>query len=146
MRKEGKVPELESEKVTELFFSCLYSEEELPEEGMPEGHVAVHGMMMNIGFHPERLKEAKPIVAKMIGELPSAFFRSNGSEDKAGGGWSFLNLCARDDGVQWTGSHEVMEQFLVMALGLGLAEFCLPRDMWSVLPGGVPYISFTKEG
>lgn len=134
--------ELTPKKVEELFFSCMYKEEELPDVGEPEGYVGVEGITMRIGFHPERIEAARPTVLKMLEEVPHQFFEGGGEE---GGGWSFLQLCMREDGTQWTGMHETMEQFVVLAKALGLAEFPLPRDMWMVLPGGVPYITFRKE-
>ena len=34
-----------------------------------------------------------------------------------------------------------MEQLFVLGMGLGLVKYGLPRSMWNVLPGGMPYIS-----
>ena len=30
-------------------------------------------------------------------------------------------------------------------MGLRLAGYCLPRHIWCVLPGGVPYVWFSLE-
>ena len=74
------------------------------------------------------------IVFKDWKNLPHQFRKS------AGGGWSFLNACNQEDGEQWTGLHQRMDQLFAMAIGLGLAKWCLPRAMWDVFPGGMPYV------
>ena len=44
------------------------------------------------------------------------------------------------DGAQWTGFQLRMEQLMVMAIGLDIMAYLMPKEMWKVLPGGVPYI------
>jgi hypothetical protein len=53
---------------------------------------------------------------------------------------SFLNACMTKDDNQW-GEHQNMEQLLALGIAIGYARILLPRNMWSVLPGGVPYFS-----
>ena len=57
---------------------------------------------------------------------------------------SFLNLCVDKDGVQWA-EHPTLEKMVAMGIGLKMAAYCLPRDMWNSLPGGVPYVQFDTE-
>lgn len=97
------------------------------------------GIVHRYALHSERLAAHRDEVLAWIDELPSEFLADGG------GGWSFLNLCNRIDGEQWTGFHLRMEQLVALAMGLGLASFLMPREMWAVLPGGVPYIAFTRE-
>jgi hypothetical protein len=33
-----------------------------------------------------------------------------------------------------------MEQLFQLGIGLGLAKWQLPPEMWGVLPGGMPYV------
>ena len=115
---------LTPQKVEELFTSCLFKPEELPETGIPDKYIEVHGLTINTGFHPERLEATRPAIIEMMEEVPLEFF-----EGQDGGGWSFLNLCARRDSTQWTGEHRVMEQFILMAIGLGLAKYSAPKIM-----------------
>ena len=73
------------------------------------------------------------LVSELLDQLPAEF------HEKTGGGWSFLNACNNRDGQQWTGLHETMEKLVMLGLATGHVAFLMPRDMWSVLPGGMPY-------
>ena len=86
-----------------------------------------------MGFHPERIKTAAPEIAQMLNELPRPF------HVEGGGGWSFLQACQDRHGNQWTGMHRTMELLFLMGLALGKVKECLPREHWTILPGGVPY-------
>lgn len=59
--------------------------------------------------------------------------------------WSFLNLCTREDGTQWTGSHATMEQLVCLGVGAGKMKYLLPRSMWNILPGGMPYLAVLEK-
>ena len=82
------------------------------------------------GLHPQRLEEKRELVTALLAELPAEFKE----------GWSFLNLCITRNGELWTGSQRVCEQLVVMAIGLGLMEYCMPREMGAMRPGRVPYL------
>lgn len=129
---------LESARVTVILKDCLFREEELGAPGVPpEGAVIAKGLRMSLGFHPERLESYREEVRTMLAQLPSGFHEGKG------GGWSFLNAAERADGVQW-GEHPNVEELL--GLGLRLVRFTFPRDMWSYLPGGMPYfVVLSKE-
>jgi len=78
----------------------LYTDEEV--QGFAEGKppadtVIVEGIQGKFGFHPKRLEEQRGKVIGWLKLLPYQF-RKNG-----GGGWSFLNACVQENGVQWTG-------------------------------------------
>ncbi|MBY0559834.1 hypothetical protein [Hyphomicrobium sp.] len=74
-------------------------------------------------------------IAGMLAELPDEFQASGG------GGWTFLNACDRRDGQQWTSLHATMEKLFMLGIAAGKARWLMPRDMWDVLPGGMPYVS-----
>ena len=114
-----------SELTTNAFMDCLFKEGE-----DTTNHVKVEGLTSMFGLHPQRLEEKRELVTALLAELPAEFKE----------GWSFLNLCTTKDGEQWTDMHLVCEQLVVMAIGLGLMEYCMPREMWVILPGGVPYL------
>lgn len=125
---------LTSEKVTEMFLSSLFTEEEINGATKPpENAKKVEGITTHIAFHPGRLESYREDVKKCLEDLPDEFLPGTG------GGSTFLNLCFTKDGKQWTSYHKVMEQLCILAIGLDLGSFLLPRKMWSILPGGMPY-------
>lgn len=114
-----------SELTRNAFMDCLFKEGE-----DTTNHVKVEGIISMFGLHPQRLEEKRELVTALLAELPEEFKE----------GYTLLNFCTTKDGEQWTGEHRVCEQLIVMAIGLNLMEYCMPREMWAVLPGGVPYI------
>lgn len=127
-------PLISADRVEELVRDCLFTEAEMPGAEPPEPHVYVEGIVNPYAFHPDRLESHRGEVAAMLLALPEPFQQSTG------GGWSFLNACQDRNDVQWTGLHQTMGHLFAMGMGLGLAEFQMPRDLWAVLPGGMPYI------
>lgn len=92
--------------------------------------VTVEGIVHTFAFNAERLEQEREHITSLLAELPEEFKE----------GYTFLNLCTNKDGVLWTGDHMVCEELVAMAIGLDLMSFCLPREMWSCLPGGMPYV------
>ncbi len=125
---------LTAERVEEIFKDCLYRNEEIKDGKPPDGTVVIEGIVSKYGLHPSRLETHRQEVRQMLDELPDEFKIGTGA------GWSFLNMCVRKDGVHW-GEHPSMELLVCLGIGLGYVRYCLPREMWSALPGGVPYIS-----
>lgn len=95
--------------------------------------VIVRGVMMHIGFHPERLQEQKENIISMLEQLPETF------REKSGGGWSFLNACQDKDENQWADLHETMDKLVCLGLAIRRVAFVMPREMWAMFPGGMPY-------
>lgn len=120
---------LSAERVEEIFLDCLFRDGEDTSK-----HVKAEGINSNAGFHPGRLENHKAEIEVMLDELPDEFKLSEG------GGWSFLNAFEDKHGNQWTGLHRRMEQLFLLGIAIGKVEYQLPRDMWSVLPGGMPYL------
>jgi len=56
-----------------------------------------------------------------------------------------LNGCMDIHGNKWGEQIHVNELFC-LGMGLGLVKCSLPREMWRVLPGGVPYFTIDLEG
>ncbi len=131
---------IDSQEVEKVFIYCLYKKEELKGvEDTPEGIVIVEGIQNKVGFHLGRLEEKRAKVIEWLKALPHAF-RRNG-----GGGWSFLNACNQENGVQWTSLHQSMDQLFCLGIGLKLVEYQIPRKMWKELPGGMPYYVINIE-
>lgn len=124
--------ELTAANVNIIMSDCLFKNGE-----SHENHVTVEGIVSHVEFHPERLESHRNDVLEMLGELDQTFLVN------VGGGWSFLQLCNKANGEQWTGMHSTMDELCMLAIGLGIGQWLLPRDIWSMLPGGMPYIAFT---
>jgi hypothetical protein len=129
---KGEIMKLTAKNVEEVFKDCLFYDLEDTSNA-----VLVDGVTGKFGFNPDRLKEHEKNITSLLNGLPKEFKRDSG------GGWSFLNACNDKDGNQWTGLHLIMEQLVVLGIATKKVEFTLPKDMWSILPGGMPY--FTIE-
>jgi len=120
---------IDAKEVEEAFLDCLYREEELNGvEGTPKGTIIVEGVINKLGFHPDRLEEKRVKVAEWLKALSYQFRRNDG------GGSSFLNACNQENGVQWTGFHQRMDQLFCLGMGLGLVERQMPRETWNRIP------------
>lgn len=118
---------LTAERVKAVFHDCLFN------EGEPhDNFVKAEGVVMTVGFHPGRLAAHDADIEEMLGELPEQF------HDTKGGGWSFLNACMTKDGEQW-GEHPTMDQLFQLGMAVGRVRCCFPRELWGMLPGGMPY-------
>jgi len=124
-----KIVNLTAEKVNTTFMYCLFKEGE-----STDNYIIGQGVMMKVGFNPERLKESEPVIMKMLNNLPEEFKKTGG------GGMSFLYMCNDKDGKQWADLHETMDQLVVLGNAIGKLTFLMPKEMWSVLPGGMPYL------
>lgn len=102
----------------------------------PDG-VPIEGFIHTFCLVPAKIDRAE--VIKMLEQLQVEFF------DNGGGGWSALNLCMTAQGDLWTGEQRVTELLYCLAAALDLASFLLPRDIWKVLPGGMPYVVFNRS-
>lgn len=119
---------LTAERVESIFTSCLFKDDEDKSEYVP-----APGITTNVGFHPGRINGHKDEIAEMLNELSDEF------QESSGGGMSFLNACNDKHGVQWTGMHQTMEHLFQLGLAVGKVTCLMPREMWSALPGGMPY-------
>ena len=120
---------LSADHVNEVFLDCLFRDGE-----DTSNQIKAEGVVRNVGFHPGRLEIHRAEIETMLDELPDAFKKSGG------GGWSFLNACEDKHGSQWTSLHQRMEQLFQLGLAIGKVKYQLPREMWTMLPGGMPYL------
>lgn len=119
---------LKSETVSAIFKDCLFAEQPVRRSYLP-----AEGVTMKVGFDPDKVSAHDGEIAALLAELPDQF------DEVKGGGWSFLNACYDKHGAQWTGMHSVMEELFLLGIAAGRVKCLLPREMWSALPGGVPY-------
>lgn len=128
-----------AERTEKILLDCLFKQNEMTEE-MKNGiipkdspAVVVKGIVNTFGFHPQRLESHREEVRTLLNEMPDNFHKSKG------GGWSFLQMCVDKNENQW-GEHRNMEQLMCLGIGLKMVEYCLPKEMWSALPGSMPYL------
>lgn len=129
--------ELNSSNVYDIFKDCMFKENELSQlkDGeIPEGAVLVHGIVNNVGFHPDRLESHRSDTLELLKQLPEGFKQESKEQ-----GLSFLLMGVRSDDTPW-GEHRNMEQLMLMALGLDIMHYLLPRQLWFMCPGGVPML------
>lgn len=79
------------------------------------------------------VREHRDEIAWLLAELPDEFMASKG------GGWSFLNACIDRHGDPWTGMQMTVAKLFALGEAAGLVVCQMPREMWDVLPGGMPY-------
>jgi hypothetical protein len=120
---------LTSANVEAIFLDCLFK----PEEDT-SNHVVGEGVMQNFGFHPVRLESHKDEIKTLLHQLNDAFLVSKG------GGWSFLQACVTKDGKHW-GEHMNVEQLMALGIATNQAKLLMPRELWNIMPGGMPYFS-----
>lgn len=117
---------LTAQNVEQLFAECT----------CPDGE-SVEGVVIRINL---KTSGREVEIGELLSQLPDEFHIDKG------GGWSFLNACNDRDGEQWTGFHATMEKLLMLGIASGQARILLPREMWDVLPGGMPYFAVTLQG
>lgn len=120
---------LTAENVGIVFTDCLFKDEETT-----ENHIKGEGVIIQVEFHPDRLSSHETDIISMLSDLPEQF------KESGGGGWSFLNACMDKEGNQW-GEHSNIDQLLALGTAIRKVKFQMPRDMWTMLPGGMPYFS-----
>jgi hypothetical protein len=121
---------LSADNVGRIFDDCLaHGDRDHPT-------ITAQGIVHTAHFACARLAEHKDEIAGMLAQLPEPF---QPKERGGGDGWSFLNACNDRDGNQWTGFHLVMEKLVMLGLATNQVKFCMDRELWEVLPGGMPY-------
>ncbi len=128
-----KMSALTAKNVNDVFMDCLFQSGEDTSRA-----ILAEGVVHKFGFNPDRLEAHKTEIREMLECLPDEF-----QADK-GGGTSFMNACITKDGDQW-GGHSDIEKLLVLGIATKQAEILMPRDMWNILPGGMPYIGVVTK-
>ena len=122
---------IDASRISEIISDCLFREGEDTSTA-----VLSEGIIRKFGFHPDRLKSHHAEVAEMLLQLPEQFHYD---------GWSFLNACMDNEGNQW-GEQRNVEELFVLGQAISMVECSLSREMWSVLPGGMPYFTVKAGG
>lgn len=98
--------------------------------------VQVAGSRFLCRFDPDKLREHRSDIAQLVAQLPLEFQ----PYPRGGGGWSMLNACVRQDGVQWCDFQQIADILACLAIAAGEAKWLFKRYLWNVLPGGMPYL------
>lgn len=133
---------LTSKNVQLVVRDCLFTDAETngrsSEEMLKDPNmVLADGIMSKMVFNKTKLEKHTADIVDMLSQLPEGF-----NED-VGGGWSFLAACDRRDGVQW-GEHRDMDFLFVLGTAIGKVRLLMAREMWEMLPGGMPYYAICK--
>lgn len=122
--------QLTSANVNALFLTVLFNDGEDTTD-----HIPVHGVTQAFGLHPGRVASAKAKVGELLGQLDPSFFSDDGQ--------SFLQLPFAADGKHWC-EHKTAQELMVLGLATGQMVSVLPRELWMVLPGGVPILKCVR--
>lgn len=125
---------LTADRVNTLFRECLAT------AATGENISQIHGVTRRFAIDLLKIKDAKPEIAQMLSQMDDTFMIGVGK----GGGWSFLNACVDRRGRQWCDLHETVEKLVILGMAAGFAFFTHDRDLWDVLPGGLPYFSIRE--
>lgn len=99
--------------------------------------IDVDGIVCRFSFSKAKLEEHRAEIYTLLLELPDDFMSSKG------GGTSFLMACHDKHGNHW-GEHRDMEALICLGIGIDKASFLMSREMWKLMPGGMPYL-FVKD-
>lgn len=120
--------ELTSNNVEAVIKDCLYKEGETPSAD----YITAKGIMRSFGFKPDKITAHTDDIKSMLDQLPYQFKR------ESGGGWSAINAVNDNKGNQW-GSQQCVDNLICLGLAINAIEYLMPRDLWVVFPGGMPY-------
>ena len=123
--------ELTADNVHNVFINCLAKEVE------GKDVIVIKGVINNFAISKFWVDEEKENIKAMLLQLDDNFMND--------GGWTFLNMPMRADGVQW-GEQRNAQELLVLGMACELATIQMPREMWAMFPGGVPYIQVMGKG
>jgi hypothetical protein len=105
----------------------------------PPGVILSHGAMTIFGFNEVRLQKQADNIRSMLSCLDDTFFAGKG------GGWSLINAVQTKDGELW-GNQPSADALFCLGQALGICKYCLPREFWSIMPGGMPYFIIDFDG
>ncbi len=130
-----------AEIVNSIFRDCLYRDDEIVNGEPVVPPIDAQLLTMRVGFHPQRLEQHRGRVIALAREVFQDPFLTSHVD---GGGYSFLQIVVDREGNHWC-EHRTAQELMGLCLGLGLATYPIPRDMWPALPGEVPYLTVHSD-
>ena len=119
--------ELTVENLEAVLIDCFFDNGE-----DTSNQVEARGVKLHISVNPIRLEKHRADIEDMLNQLPDEF------KMNSGGGWHFTRAYKRQDGVHW-GEHRHIDILLCLGIAIGKARTQMPREMWDLFPGGLPY-------
>lgn len=123
---------LTPEVVKEIMMDCL------GEENMDQANLlVVQGITRVFGFQRDKIAARRKDIRHLLMQLHPTFRKSSG------GGWSFVYMTCRGENMEETWGGQIhAEELFCIGVAAELAACLVPREFWSSLPYGVPYIGF----
>ncbi|MCK5285925.1 MAG: hypothetical protein KAJ58_01715 [Candidatus Pacebacteria bacterium] len=123
---------LTKERVESIFMDCIFKSGE-----SVGSYVPAQGIHSSVGFHPRRIIEYQNEIIEMLDELPDKFREIEGAP--------FKDAYYDKNGKQWTCIGTMMEQLFQLGLAIGKVSFQNSREVWPLLPGGLPRYRILDE-
>ncbi len=130
---ETNITTLTPTNVENIFTKCLAYTADNPES------IIIEGVAHTFAFDKTKTEENKDVIIELLMQLPENF------REKPNGGWSFLMACNDINGNLWTGSHFCMEKLLSLGMAIDKVYCLTPREMWCIMPNGMPYYAIKNE-
>ena len=125
---------LTAEKVNQLYAKCSLVEDEVKDDEPLVDFVLGEGVRNITVFSAERIENNKAEIAMLFDELAGIDV-----------GISFLTMCVDQYDRQWTGLHSTVDLLVQLGIASGVIEYTLPREMWDIFPGAMPYVIRNRE-
>lgn len=129
-----RLNKLTPERVNELFTTCLIQHDI---SCGTDDDLIVEGIKMKVAFSKKSLAILSDDIKVLISQLPENAFNIS-----KGNGMPFILLCNNKDGELWTGVHRIIEELIMLAIGINCCKYLLPKKLWKLLPGRLPYVVF----
>jgi len=128
--------ELTSANVTKLFFECMFSKEDIPENGQPSKELWAigGGVVHQVVFDKRKIEKHKDEIKSLLSQLPESFYDPMGE--------CFIKMPFTKDEKQW-GEQLGAEQLLSLGRAANFI-FYTPKMMWP-LTYGVPMVAIDLE-
>lgn len=125
---------LTAEKVNQLYDECSLVENEVKDDEPVVDFVLGEGVRSITVFSAERIENNKEKIAELFDEFAGI-----------DAGISFLTMCVDQYDRQWTGLHSTVDLLVQLGIASGVVEYTLPREMWDIFPGSMPYVIRNRE-
>lgn len=123
-------PVLTASAVFALAAECTVLREQIADPGV----VTIDGFGQKMAVDPAKVAENAEKIAALLAELPVEF------REGSGGGMSVWNATHDRHGNSWAPTAEAIDILCMLGIAAGKARWLYPREQWSTLPHGLPYV------
>lgn len=125
------------EQVRNIMCDCLFAE-------MPADDtkcIGIPSVTRLFALNPSKVELHRSEIFTILRELPLEFW-----DQKSGGkdGYTFMSLPFDRDGNQW-GEQVNADELMTLGLATGYMRYMFPIEMWTMLPGKVPYLIISED-